>query len=69
MILIMEPYWVQRRPDHPDPGFTASVLSQYIRDCMDNGGGYNKHGILPRWDCRGKVRGRDQQVRKMVRGS
>jgi hypothetical protein len=26
-LLLMEPYWVQERPDHPDPRFTASELS------------------------------------------
>ena len=37
-LLIMEPYWVQEKAEMPDPNFTSAELSQYIRNCMDNGG-------------------------------
>jgi hypothetical protein len=37
-LLIMEPYWVQEKAEMPDPRFTSTELSQYIRKCMTNGG-------------------------------
>ncbi|MEI6679407.1 MAG: alpha-L-fucosidase [Mariniphaga sp.] len=37
-LLIMEPYWVQEKAEMPDPNFTSAELSQYISNCMDNGG-------------------------------
>ncbi len=37
-LLIMEPYWVQEKAERPDPRFTSTELSQYIRNCMGNGG-------------------------------
>ena len=37
-LLIMEPYWVQEKAEMPDPRFNSSELSQYIRNCMKNGG-------------------------------
>lgn len=37
-LLIMEPYWVQEKAEMPDPRFTSADLSQYIRNCMNNGG-------------------------------
>jgi hypothetical protein len=37
-LLIMEPYWVQEKTDSPEPRFTSSDLSQYIHNCMKNGG-------------------------------
>ncbi len=37
-LLIMEPYWVQEKADSPEPRFTSSELSQYIRNCIENGG-------------------------------
>ena len=37
-LLIMEPYWIQEKAEMPDPNFTSAELSQYIRNCMDNGG-------------------------------
>jgi len=35
---IMEPYWVQQTVEMPEPRFNSSQLSQYIRNCMENGG-------------------------------
>lgn len=37
-LLIMEPYWVQEKAEMPEPRFTSSQLSQYIKDCMKNQG-------------------------------
>jgi hypothetical protein len=37
-LLIMEPYWVQEKAEMPEPRFHSSELSQYIRNCMKNGG-------------------------------
>lgn len=37
-LLIMEPYWVQEKAEMPDPRFTSTELSQYIRNCMNHGG-------------------------------
>lgn len=37
-LLIMEPYWVQEKAEMPEPRFKSSELSQYIRNCMNNGG-------------------------------
>ena len=37
-LLIMEPYWVQEKAEMPDPRFTSTELSQYIRNCMNQGG-------------------------------
>jgi hypothetical protein len=37
-LLIMEPYWVQEKAEMPEPRFNSSELSQYIRNCMNNGG-------------------------------
>jgi hypothetical protein len=37
-LLIMQPYWVQEKAEMPDPRFNSSELSQYIRNCMKNGG-------------------------------
>jgi hypothetical protein len=37
-LLIMEPYWVQKKAEMPDPRFTSARLGKYIQDCMSNGG-------------------------------
>ncbi|MDC0325131.1 alpha-L-fucosidase [bacterium] len=37
-LLIMEPYWVQKKAEMPEPRFDSMRLSKYIRDCMENGG-------------------------------
>jgi hypothetical protein len=37
-LLIMEPYWVQQKAEMPEPRFTSSQLSQYIKDCLMNKG-------------------------------
>jgi hypothetical protein len=37
-LLIMEPYWVQEKVEMPEPRFTAVALSDYISQCMKNGG-------------------------------
>lgn len=37
-LLIMEPYWVQEKAEMPKPRFNSSELSQYIKNCMNNGG-------------------------------
>ena len=37
-LLIMEPYWVQEKAEMPAPRFNSTELSQYIRNCMSNGG-------------------------------
>lgn len=37
-LIIMEPYWVQEKPEIPDPRFNVEQLSKYIRECMENGG-------------------------------
>jgi hypothetical protein len=37
-LIIMEPYWVQEKPEIPDPRFTAEELSKYIKECMEQGG-------------------------------
>ena len=34
----MEPYWVQEKPEIPDPRFSAEELSKYIKECMQQGG-------------------------------
>jgi hypothetical protein len=34
----MEPYWVQTKPEVSDPKWSAEELTQYIRDCMAEGG-------------------------------
>jgi hypothetical protein len=34
----MEPYWVQEKVEMPEPRFTALALSDYISQCMKNGG-------------------------------
>jgi hypothetical protein len=68
-LLIMEPYWVQQRPDHPDPRFTATKLSQYIRECMDNKGVVTINmGIFQNGTVGGKALDVMKEVRKMVRG-
>ena len=69
-LLIMEPYWVQQQPDHPDPRFTASELNQYIHDCMDNGGAVTINmGIFQDGTVGEKALNVMKQVCKMVRGS
>src|SRR5258706_9579884 len=37
-LLIMEPYWVQRKVEMPKPQFDAQKLGDYISGCMKNGG-------------------------------
>jgi hypothetical protein len=37
-LLIMEPYWVQEKPEIPDPRFSAEQLSKYIKECIQQGG-------------------------------
>jgi hypothetical protein len=37
-LLIMEPYWVQQSAEMPEPRFSSTELSKYIRDCNTNGG-------------------------------
>jgi alpha-L-fucosidase len=37
-LLIMEPYWVQTKPEVSDPKWNAEEFSKYIRDCMAEGG-------------------------------
>ena len=37
-LLIMEPYWVQEKPEIPDPRFSVEELSEYIKECMQQGG-------------------------------
>ena len=37
-LLIMEPYWVQIKPEVSDPKWTPEELTKYIRDCMAEGG-------------------------------
>jgi hypothetical protein len=37
-LIIMEPYWVQQKPEIPDPRFSADELSKYIKECMQQGG-------------------------------
>ncbi len=67
-LLIMEPYWVQQRPDHPDPRFTANELSQYILDCMANGGAVTINmGIYQNGTVGEKALDVMKQVCKMVR--
>jgi hypothetical protein len=69
-LLIMEPYWVQQQQDHPDPRFTASELSQYIRDCMNNGGAVTINmGIFQDGTVGEKALDVMKQVRKNVRGN
>ena len=69
-LLIMEPYWVQQRPTHPDPRFTASELSQYIRDCMANGGAVTINmGIFQNGTVGEKALDVMKQVRKNVKGN
>jgi hypothetical protein len=69
-LLIMEPYWVQQKPDHPDPRFTASDLSKYIRDCMANGGAVTINmGIFQDGTVGEKALDVMKQVRKNVRGN
>jgi hypothetical protein len=69
-LLLMEPYWVQERPDHPDPRFTASELSQYIRDCMANGGAVTINmGIYQNGTVGEKAMNVMKQVCKIVRGN
>jgi Alpha-L-fucosidase len=69
-LLIMEPYWVQQRADHPDPRFTASELSQYIHGCMDNGGAVTINmGIHQDGTVGEKALDVMKLVRKMVRGN
>ena len=38
VLLIMEPYWVQEKAEMPDPRFNSAQLSEYIRNCSENGG-------------------------------
>jgi len=38
VLLVMEPYWVQEKAEMPDPRFTSTQLSEYIRNCSNNGG-------------------------------
>jgi hypothetical protein len=69
-LLIMEPYWVQQRADHPNPRFTASELSKYIRDCMANGGAVTINmGIHQDGTVGAKALDVMKQVRKVVRGN
>ena len=37
-LLIMEPYWVQKKGESPDPRITPEKLSTYIKQCKENGG-------------------------------
>jgi len=37
-LLTMEPYWVQEKAEIPTPQLNSSELSQYIKNCMTNGG-------------------------------
>ncbi len=37
-LLIMEPYWVQKKTEMPLPRFSAQTLGDYIDQCMKNGG-------------------------------
>ncbi|TSA33824.1 MAG: hypothetical protein D4R64_13480 [Porphyromonadaceae bacterium] len=37
-LLIMEPYWVQEKAIMPDPRYSSAQLSEYIANCMNNGG-------------------------------
>ena len=37
-LLIMEPYWVQKKREMPDPRFTVEKLSAYIEECRKNAG-------------------------------
>ncbi len=37
-LLIMQPYWVQEKAEMPEPSFSSTQLSQYIKDCMVNKG-------------------------------
>jgi alpha-L-fucosidase len=67
-LLIMEPYWVQQRPDHPDPRFKAGELSQYIHDCMANGGAVTINmGIFQDGTVGEKALDVMKQVRKIIR--
>jgi hypothetical protein len=69
-LLIMEPYWVQQRPVHPDPRFKATELSKYIRDCMVNGGAVTINlGIFQDGTVGEKALDVMKQVRKTVRGN
>jgi hypothetical protein len=69
-LLIMEPYWVQQRADHPEPRFTAAELSKYIGDCMTNGGAVTINmGIFQNWTVGKKALEVMKQVRKTVRGN
>jgi len=67
-LLMMEPYWVQQKPEHPDPRFTAGELSQYIRNCMANGGAVTINmGIFQDGTVGEKALDVMKQVRKNVR--
>jgi hypothetical protein len=37
-LLIMEPYWVQKKAEMPEPHFNSEKLGKYIQECMNNGG-------------------------------
>ena len=37
-LLIMEPYWVQKKAEMPEPRFNSERLSEYIQNCQKNGG-------------------------------
>ena len=37
-LLMLEPYWVQKKAEMPDPRFTTDKLAGYIRECMKNNG-------------------------------
>ena len=68
-LLIMEPYWVQQRPDHPEPRFKASELSKYILDCMANKGAVTINmGIFQNGTVGAKALEVMKEVRKTVRG-
>jgi hypothetical protein len=69
-LLIMEPYWVQQKPNFPDPRFSATELSKYIRDCMANGGAVTINmGIFQDGTVGGKALDVMKEVRKIVRGN
>ena len=68
-LIIMEPYWVQEKPEIPDPRFTAQELSNYIKKCMAQGGavtinmGIHQDGTVGKKALQTMIEVR-QQVRK-----
>ncbi len=68
-LLIMEPYWVQQKAIKPDPRFDANELSQYIRNCMNNGGAVTVNiGIFQDGTIGEKALNVMKQVRGQIRG-